>query len=292
MNRRDKLVRLMHTIVSGSYPMERLEIIIVDNCSSDDSVATVKAKFPSVRVLQQEVNRFSAGGRSIGAAAAAGEIVFFIDDDNILDRDCVRHLVRALHDAPKLGVAAPLMMCYPKRDNIWCAGGRLNRFGNSIQLNQLPPRQDEKVSDIIDGMDYFPNAFAVRRSLFMSGLCFDTVLFPHNWSEQDFGQQVKRLGFELATVRNAVTWHDSAYGYRSRITRTSPDLTFDQARSRIVFRRKYFDSFRLWLYFWLWFFPISSGYYLWYFTRQSEFPVRTLVWAYVRGSVAGCRQRI
>ncbi|MFH1047818.1 MAG: glycosyltransferase family 2 protein [Patescibacteria group bacterium] len=289
-NRREKLLRLLQSVAASDYPADRLEIIVVDNVSTDGTVAAVRQAFPSVRVLAQENNLYSAGGRNVGAAAAAGEAIFFIDDDNILDPHCISQLIEALENDAQFGLVAPLMMRYPEQDIIWCAGGRLSGVGMPYHLFEGQRRSETLLPDVIKSTDYYPNAYLVRAEIFRRGIWHDTELFPHNWNEQDYCMKVKRAGYALATVTAAVTYHD--IGYSTRITRVGRDKTYDQARARILFRRLYLNVPVQWLFFFLVLFPASTLYYMRIFASQRDEKFFILLSAYLKGSWNGFRQHI
>ena len=53
-----------------------VEILVVDNGSTDDSIAVVKKKFPNVAIVSSDTNRGYAGGCNYGAEHANGKYVF------------------------------------------------------------------------------------------------------------------------------------------------------------------------------------------------------------------------
>ncbi len=77
------------------------EVIVVDDRSTDDSPA-IAAGFPC-RLIVQPRNRGAAAARNTGAAAATGEILFFLDSDVAMEPDAIRNAVRLLAEDPSLG---------------------------------------------------------------------------------------------------------------------------------------------------------------------------------------------
>ena len=79
-NRCDKVRVTLQQTLAGDYPGDRLEVIVVDNASEDDTVDMLTREFPGVRVISHARN-LGASGWNDGFAAAAGEYVLILDDD-------------------------------------------------------------------------------------------------------------------------------------------------------------------------------------------------------------------
>ncbi|MBO4204962.1 glycosyltransferase family A protein [Micromonospora echinofusca] len=79
-----------------------LEVIVVDDCSTDDSVAVARS-FPDVTVLRTPTNSGPSTARNIGAEAARGEILMFVDSDVALAPDAVATALAVLDSDPRIG---------------------------------------------------------------------------------------------------------------------------------------------------------------------------------------------
>jgi glycosyltransferase involved in cell wall biosynthesis len=86
-------------LLEQTYP--NIEIIMVDDRSTDDSVAVAHAL--NVRVVQPDVNGGVSKARNFGAAHAKGEILFFVDSDVALDPDAVAQAVQTFDGHPEIG---------------------------------------------------------------------------------------------------------------------------------------------------------------------------------------------
>lgn len=288
-DRKEKLLRLLGSIRASDHPSDALEIVVVDNASSDGTAEAVASAFPEVRIVRSATNLYCGGGRNAGMEAARGKYLLIIDDDNILDPACISRLVAAMEADGHIGVAAPLMLRYGSGGIIWCAGGKVDRWGRLSHLFGGQRASDIVLPTLIEA-DYFPNAYLLRSDLVQDGLGHDAVLFPHNWTEVDLGARVRRAGFRLVTVTAAVTHHD--IDYVGPLTRISADKTFDQARARIRYRRLYMNGVSRWFAFALVVLPASTLAYLRAFAAQREEPFLRLLIAHMKGTIEGFRGRL
>src|SRR6185436_2197554 len=71
----------------------RVETILVDNASSDGTVAYVGERFPSVRVVSLSENRGFAGGNNAGVREARGEFVALLNNDTVPESTWLQTLV-------------------------------------------------------------------------------------------------------------------------------------------------------------------------------------------------------
>ncbi len=89
-----------------------LEIIVVDNASSDGSAKMTRAEFPEVRLLAQSLNAWYCGGNNIGIDESSADIVLLLNPDTEVAPDALALMRRFLLDHPDyVGVTAQLV--YP-----------------------------------------------------------------------------------------------------------------------------------------------------------------------------------
>ena len=85
------IARCLDALAAQDYPRERMEVIVVDNGSSDDTRAVV-ANYDVTLLVESEI-RTSYAARNRGIRHARGELVAFLDSDCIADRDWLSQLV-------------------------------------------------------------------------------------------------------------------------------------------------------------------------------------------------------
>ncbi len=80
-------------LLALDYPPERLELMFVDNGSSDESLSFMRERYPTVRLVETGANLFFAGGNNYGAERATGEYVAFLNNDTRVEPDWLSEMV-------------------------------------------------------------------------------------------------------------------------------------------------------------------------------------------------------
>jgi hyaluronan synthase len=101
--------------MNQDYPIDKLEVIVVDDCSNDNSVKKIQEtieklyseaeRFQTKERIQLIVQEKNAGKREAlarGVEVAENELVVFVDSDSFLEPDAIRNLVQPFQD-PKVG---------------------------------------------------------------------------------------------------------------------------------------------------------------------------------------------
>jgi GT2 family glycosyltransferase len=97
-NRREELREsLRRMLFESDYDSDRVDVIVVDNASTDGSAAMVREQFPEVQLMVRDRN-CGVSGWNEGLAAARGEFVLALDDDCYLPPDGLRRAVAAAEE--------------------------------------------------------------------------------------------------------------------------------------------------------------------------------------------------
>jgi len=100
-NRKDEVIKTIQDVYDQAY--QNIEIILVDNGSTDGTIKAVQVLFPEVRIVPLERN-LGVVARNAGIAIARGDIVFCLDSDASPARDCIINIVRKFQAEPKIAV--------------------------------------------------------------------------------------------------------------------------------------------------------------------------------------------
>ena len=87
-----------------------LEVIVVDNASTDDSVGMVQAEFPDVCIVANTHNRGFPAANNQGIAAAQGRYVFLLNPDTEVVADALATMVDFSDTHPDVGIVGPQLL--------------------------------------------------------------------------------------------------------------------------------------------------------------------------------------
>lgn len=129
-----------------------IEIVVVDDASSDGTREAIRRADPDVRVLRSEVNVGFSAAANLGADAAGGEVLLFLNSDTEVRPGAVEALVAVFRDDPAVGVAGAQLLD-PDGSLQWSAGPRptprwlfLVSSGLGALLGRLRPRREPAVA--------------------------------------------------------------------------------------------------------------------------------------------------
>lgn len=222
------------------------KIIVVDNGSTDGSLEQLKRKFPDEQMifLESKTNCGFAGGMNIGiryACSIGFDTLLLINNDTVIDHDCVGLLVKALDENPTAGMAGPSVLFFNDPEKIWQSGG----YFNHVRAGVVVPGKGKNIGEIdskISEVSFLTGcAFLIRRSVIDQVGLLDTSYFIYH-EDLDYSLRVNEAGWSLIFVPPAKVWHkieDAA------TDRTSPRVLYNLARSSIlVFRKRFTPPYR------------------------------------------------
>jgi len=192
-------LKCLKSLSSLSYPSPQMEIIMVDNASSDSSIETVKKKFPRVKIIPLEKNIGFAAAINKGITVSGGDYIFIINNDMIFDKEFLTVLVESMERDSKLGIAGGKIYYQVPKDKILFCGVKFNPWLGSIHRLSNPDQTKE--SEWIQGC-----AMLIKKTVVEKVGLFDEKFF-FSFEDQDFCQRAKKAGFKIIYHPKAVAWH-------------------------------------------------------------------------------------
>ncbi|MCE5314977.1 MAG: glycosyltransferase family 2 protein [Armatimonadota bacterium] len=101
-NTRDLVLDCISSILANVQDLA-IEIVVVDNNSSDGSVAAISERFPKVNIIASERNLGFAAGNNLGLRSASGDYVLLLNPDTVVLDDAIRQMRDFLANRPDAG---------------------------------------------------------------------------------------------------------------------------------------------------------------------------------------------
>jgi GT2 family glycosyltransferase len=97
------LFNCLESILRSDFPKSKLELIVVDNASGDDTVPIVKKKFPQAAVISSKSNDGFAAGNNLGIPGTTGKFILFLNPDTLVKEDTLSKTFSFLAAHPQIG---------------------------------------------------------------------------------------------------------------------------------------------------------------------------------------------
>jgi hyaluronan synthase len=112
----------LHSVAQADYPLEKLEIICVDDGSTDDTwdyIEQARERFPGlIRTIRFPENRGKKAALYAGFQAARGEVLVTVDSDSVIEPQALRHLVAPLQEDDSIGAVAGNVKVYNRHRSL------------------------------------------------------------------------------------------------------------------------------------------------------------------------------
>jgi glycosyltransferase involved in cell wall biosynthesis len=192
------LPRCLASLVGQDYPLDRFEILVVDNNSTDRSLE-IAAGFP-VRTLQEQHIQTSYAARNKGIQEARGEIVAFTDADCIAASNWLHELVIPFEDPSIGGVGGQVLDSEPV--------GEVEEFIASLQIFSHY-QKDQTFLPVL-----MTNNAAFRRAQLLSIGCFNDRLYTA--ADIDLAWRLQlQTGVRVMSNPQAIVYHVHRSNLRS-----------------------------------------------------------------------------
>ncbi|MFP3202871.1 MAG: glycosyltransferase family 2 protein [Sulfolobus sp.] len=231
-NRKEKLRRLLNSLKESTF--KDFEVIVVDDASTDGTEGMIKNEFPYVKYIKHEKPTLVAKSRNDAIEASEGDYIFFIDDDNVVERDTIEKLLNYIEKHEEIGTIAPVTCYYSSPDKVMYAGAVFSKFmRRTISLySGFPCKSLEgKVIEV----DVFANSYMFRKEAIKKAGLIPWRRIPWNGEDGYLQYKIKKLGYKNVTLGSARVYHD--VNIREGVKRYNEMRLYYAIRSKIVFHK-------------------------------------------------------
>ena len=208
-NAGELLLNCIESIKKSTY--KNLEIIVVDNISTDKSQKVCREKYPDIKLIQNDENFGYCEGNNIGIRKAKGDFIIILNPDTIVEPDCIRELIFA-HERLGEGLYQPKILSLNEKQVLQSTGNMLHVFGFGFAKDK--GRKDEGVGEEIKKIGYASGTclFTSRNVLDKVGL-LDSFLFLYH-DDLDLGWRASQIGINSYYVPKSKIYHVESYSLK------------------------------------------------------------------------------
>ncbi|MGH2810797.1 MAG: glycosyltransferase family 2 protein, partial [Actinomycetota bacterium] len=192
------------SLFSQTYPADRIEVVVVDNGSSDGSVEHLKQNWPQAVVAPLKENLGFAGGVNEGVRRAGGQWIALINNDARADPQWVHRGLEAFNKSSNVGMVGSKILSLDG-NFIDYAGGALSFYGHGFKIGV-----DEKDFGQYDrgGETLFASGCALfmPRRLFLQAGGFDDDFFAF-FEDVDLGWRLWTMGYRILYEPSSLVYH-------------------------------------------------------------------------------------
>ena len=208
-NAGELLVNCVNSLKKSEYT--NLEILVVDNISSDGSQKKCKEQFPDIRLIQNEKNLGYCGGNNVGIREAKGEFIVILNPDTIVKEDWLEEMFYA-YDEFGEGLYQPKIISLNEPGVIQSTGNMIHVFGFGFARDKGKKNIEKK--EIIEKIGYASGTclFTSKNVLDKVGLLDEFLFLYHD--DLDLGWRAAQIGINSYYVPKSEIYHAESYSLR------------------------------------------------------------------------------
>lgn len=203
----DDTLECVRNLNEVDWPADKLEIIVVENGSGDDSehrLRSALADQQNVKIVVSSKNLGFTGGSNLGAAQTGGELIAFLNNDAKPDRLWIAEAVKQFDVSPRVAAVGSKVLDWDGA-NVDFVNGGLTWFGMGYKDHVSEPAAGNytEAKDILFGTG---SALFVRASVFEEVGGFDERLFMF-YDDVDLGWRLNLLGYRVRFAPASIVFH-------------------------------------------------------------------------------------
>ncbi|NQT75663.1 MAG: glycosyltransferase [Candidatus Omnitrophica bacterium] len=202
-NGRKHLKELFDSVFRLQYPKDKMEVILVDNASTDDSVRFVKKNYPKVRIIKNDVNNYTKAVNLGIDSAEKAEYVALVNNDTRMSKNWLVELIGVISKDKKIAAVG---------SKILNMKGKVQNAGHyelpNFYWGERGAGQKAKRYTTVEEVPSLCGAAVLYRKdpLFETGL-FDEDFVIYG-EDVDMALRLRKKGYKLMFVPKSIIYHE------------------------------------------------------------------------------------
>ena len=232
-----------------------LEVIVVDNASTDGSPEMVRREFKQVKLIKNQENLGFAKGNNQGIKMAKGDLIMLLNSDTVVQKGAIRKLIDSFPKQDQLKAISPLLILpnhqpqidyYMKFPNLWQVFLYHNPVLRPLALKIVffrhficfSPKQEHFKVDQLPGAALM----ASKKTWNKIGLLDEDFHFL--FEDADWCYRARRLGCQFLVIPEAKVIHLGGASWKKKLKEESFDFYKQYFSSMLLFVEKNYGSFK------------------------------------------------
>jgi len=191
---------------------QEADVVVIDNCSSDESISLLNQEFPAVNVIQLDRNYGFAEGYNRGLANLEYEFFVLLNSDVEVPENWLAPQIKYLQSDPSLVACAPLILSHAEQDCFeyaGAAGGYLDKDGFAFCAGRIFYAFEKNAGQYNSNREVFwasGAALTIKASAWKEVNGFDGTFFAH-MEEIDLCWRLKNRGYKIGVCGESKIYH-------------------------------------------------------------------------------------
>ena len=218
-NRKNDLIECIDSIQSQDYPQDKIEVIVFDNNSTDGTEKVVSDLYIHRNMVNKGRVEVLKSNQNIGASIPFNEaisrvdtrsaFVMGMDDDVVLERDCINNLIDTIKGNPAAGVVGARAVYFEQPNKTAYGAGHINWW--------LAKFSSHDASKLIECDYVIGCCFLFRKQVFLEVGGIDPDYYTCHW-EMDLCTRIKWRSYKIFYQPKAVVRHKVSMAIKKRST--------------------------------------------------------------------------
>ncbi|MBA7642015.1 hypothetical protein ES703_49701 [subsurface metagenome] len=204
-NGKDYLKDCLNSINLLDYPNKKVETIVIDNGSTDDSVEFIKGNYSKVKIIENDKNIGFAPAINQGAKEAKGKYIAILNNDTRVDPQWLIELIKPIDKYNQVVCTGSKVLSWDGK-KIDFVGSMVNFEGKGFQIDYGHPIEEDRYTE--DKYYLFVNgsSMLVDKEIFLEVGGFDKDYFAY-YEDVDFGWRLWILGYKVVFAPKSIVYH-------------------------------------------------------------------------------------
>lgn len=208
-NGQSLLEQFLPTIIQYS---PEATIYVADNASTDNSVAYVKANFPSVKIIINKANYGFAGGYNEALQNVDADLYALVNSDIEVTANWLEPIIETFKNEPKTAIIQPKILDFKNKEYFeyaGAAGGFIDKYGFPFCRGRIFDTLEKDNGQYDNSIEIFwasGACFFIRAQIYHELNGFDADFFAHQ-EEIDLCWRAFNLGYKIKYTSKSIVYH-------------------------------------------------------------------------------------